>query len=65
MLDQAMGALSHDVAIDLGTSNTRVLVRGRGIVVDEPSGVAVERQGTAQRVFPMAALAADNRASAT
>jgi rod shape-determining protein MreB len=39
-----------DLAIDLGTSNTLVVVRGRGIVVDEPSVVAVERIDGAERV---------------
>jgi rod shape-determining protein MreB and related proteins len=34
-----------DVGIDLGTSNTRVYVSGAGIVLDEPSVVAVERDG--------------------
>ena len=33
---------SHDLAIDLGTANTVVYVRGRGIVLNEPSVVAVE-----------------------
>ena len=33
---------SHDMAIDLGTANTVVYVRGRGIVLNEPSVVAVE-----------------------
>lgn len=37
------GFLSHDIAIDLGTANTLVMVRGRGIVVDEPSVVAIDR----------------------
>ena len=41
---------SPALAIDLGTSNTLVVVRGRGIVVDEPSVVAIERMGGAQRV---------------
>ncbi len=50
MLDQALGALSHDLAVDLGTSNTLVYVRGRGIVVDEPSVVAVQRTGGTSRV---------------
>jgi rod shape-determining protein MreB len=36
-----MGALSADIAIDLGTSNTLVYVKGRGIVLDEPSVVAI------------------------
>ena len=34
---------SNDIAIDLGTANTLVYVRGRGIVVDEPSIVALSR----------------------
>ncbi len=34
--------LSEDLAIDLGTVNTRIYARGRGIVVNEPSAVAVE-----------------------
>lgn len=33
-----------DVGIDLGTDNVRVVVRGRGVVIDEPSAVAVDRQ---------------------
>ena len=36
--------LSSDLAIDLGTANTLVFASGRGIVVDEPSMVAVNRQ---------------------
>ncbi len=35
------GSFSNDIGIDLGTSNTLVLVRGRGIVLCEPSVVAV------------------------
>ena len=34
--------MSHDMAIDLGTANTLVYVRGRGIVLNEPSVVALE-----------------------
>ena len=34
---------SHDIGIDLGTANTLVAVRGRGIVIDEPSVVAIDR----------------------
>ena len=37
----------RDIAIDLGTANTLVFVRGRGIVVSEPSVVAIE-QGTGE-----------------
>jgi rod shape-determining protein MreB len=36
------GLLSNDIAIDLGTSTTLLFVRGRGIVIQEPSVVAVE-----------------------
>ncbi|OHA91964.1 MAG: rod shape-determining protein [Candidatus Zambryskibacteria bacterium RIFCSPLOWO2_02_FULL_51_21] len=36
--------LSHDVGIDLGTANTLVYMRGRGIVVNEPSVVAVNQK---------------------
>jgi rod shape-determining protein MreB len=35
--------LSNDMAIDLGTANTLVYIKGRGIVLNEPSVVAVER----------------------
>ena len=35
--------LSNDIAIDLGTANTLVYVKGKGIVIDEPSIVAVSR----------------------
>jgi rod shape-determining protein MreB len=42
-LHNLMGFLSTDVAIDLGTANTLVFVKGRGIVLNEPSVVAVDR----------------------
>ncbi|PAX09531.1 rod shape-determining protein [Sphingomonas lenta] len=42
--------MSHDMAIDLGTANTVVYVRGRGIVLNEPSVVAVETVNGAKRV---------------
>jgi rod shape-determining protein MreB len=42
-LDNLMGLFSTDVAIDLGTANTLVFVKGRGIVLDEPSVVAVDK----------------------
>ena len=35
--------LSHNIAIDLGTSNTLIFVRGEGIVVNEPSVVAIHK----------------------
>ena len=41
MLPMITGAFSDDIAIDLGTANTLVHVLGRGIIIDEPSMVAV------------------------
>jgi len=38
-----MGILSNDIAIDLGTANTLVYVKGKGVVVDEPSVVALQK----------------------
>jgi rod shape-determining protein MreB len=40
-LDAILGAFSNDLAIDLGTANTLVYVKGKGIVLNEPSVVAV------------------------
>lgn len=53
MLDQAFGRLSPDIAIDLGTCNTRVFVRGKGIGVEVPTVVSVERTGNARRVVAL------------
>ncbi|MBP9876804.1 MAG: rod shape-determining protein [Alphaproteobacteria bacterium] len=41
MFSKLLGFLSADMAIDLGTANTLVYVRGRGIVLNEPSVVAI------------------------
>ncbi|MBV9529008.1 rod shape-determining protein, partial [Sphingomonas sp.] len=41
---------SHDMAIDLGTANTVVYVRGRGVVLNEPSVVAIETLNGVKRV---------------
>ncbi len=42
LFDGLLGLLSHDVGIDLGTANTLVTVRNRGIVISEPSVVAMD-----------------------
>lgn len=42
-LNSLMGFFSTDVAMDLGTANTLVFVKGRGIVLNEPSVVAVDK----------------------
>ena len=44
LLNTVLGLWSSDMGIDLGTANTLVHVRGRGIVLDEPSVVAVSRR---------------------
>lgn len=41
MLKHLRGAFSNDLSIDLGTANTLIYVRGRGIVLNEPSVVAI------------------------
>ncbi|MBM3573475.1 MAG: rod shape-determining protein, partial [Alphaproteobacteria bacterium] len=41
MFANLLGMLSDDMAIDLGTANTLVYVKGRGIVLNEPSVVAI------------------------
>src|SRR6185369_10471965 len=43
MLTAMLSRFSHDLAIDLGTANTCVFARGRGIVVSEPSIVAMNK----------------------
>ncbi|MEE8106923.1 MAG: rod shape-determining protein [Planctomycetota bacterium] len=45
-LDWVLGKFSVDMGIDLGTANTLVCVRGRGIVLNEPSVVAVKKGTT-------------------
>src|SRR6266545_3833608 len=44
VLNSLFGLLSRDIGIDLGTANTLVLVRGKGIVINEPSVVAIDRK---------------------
>lgn len=44
MLNRLFGAFSHDVGIDLGTANTLVYVRGKGVVINEPSVVAINQK---------------------
>ena len=41
MLEKIMGLWSTDMAIDLGTANTLVYVKGKGVVLNEPSVVAI------------------------
>ena len=43
VFDAVLGAFSSDLAIDLGTANTLIYVKGKGIVANEPSVVAVQQ----------------------
>ncbi len=51
MLSKILGMFSSDMAIDLGTANTLVYVKGRGIVLNEPSVVAIKTEGGRDRVL--------------
>ena len=46
ILDRFLGMFSVDMGIDLGTANTLVCIRGEGIILNEPSVVAVKRGTT-------------------
>jgi rod shape-determining protein MreB len=50
MFSKLLGFFSSDMGIDLGTANTLVYVKGRGIVLNEPSVVAMETEGGKRRV---------------
>jgi len=49
ILDWFSGLFSNDLAIDLGTSNTLIYVRGKGIICNEPSVVAVQQNSRGDR----------------
>ncbi|MCK5689299.1 rod shape-determining protein [Myxococcota bacterium] len=57
MLDSLLGLFSTDLAIDLGTANTLVYVRTKGIVVNEPSVVAITETNGVQKVLAVGAEA--------
>lgn len=44
LLDSVLGLFSSDMGIDLGTANTLVLVKDKGIIINEPSVVAVQNE---------------------
>ncbi|MCB1215370.1 MAG: rod shape-determining protein, partial [Deltaproteobacteria bacterium] len=46
VFDALAGLFSNDMAIDLGTANTLIFVRGKGVVFEEPSVVAVRKDAT-------------------
>ena len=51
MLGNLFGMLSSDMAIDLGTANTLVYVKGQGVVLNEPSVVAIISKGGKKQVM--------------
>jgi rod shape-determining protein MreB len=44
MFERIFGTLAHDIGIDLGTRNTLVYIKGKGIVINEPSVVAINKK---------------------
>ncbi|MBF0199867.1 MAG: rod shape-determining protein [Desulfamplus sp.] len=58
IVDSLLGVFSSDLAIDLGTANTLVYVKGKGIILSEPSVVAVRTDGRSKnRVLAVGAEA--------
>ncbi|MDX8390929.1 MAG: rod shape-determining protein [Mariprofundaceae bacterium] len=59
MLQRIFGLFSRDISIDLGTANTLIYVRGEGIVLNEPSVVAVHRGSHHKGGIKVLAVGAD------
>jgi len=51
MLNKLLGFFSSDLAIDLGTANTLVSVKGKGIVINEPSVVAIKDDNHKKKIL--------------
>jgi rod shape-determining protein MreB len=51
MFNYLVGLFSNDLAIDLGTASTLIYVKGKGIVTNEPSVVAIKKDGRGKRVL--------------
>ena len=43
MLKRLQGMFTNDIAIDLGTANTLVYIKGKGIVLNQPSVVSLDK----------------------
>lgn len=65
LLNRFLGMFSHDVGIDLGTANTLVYVRGKGIVIREPSNVARHKKTKEILAIGMSAKKMMGRAPST
>ena len=48
-LDRVYGLVSNDLAIDLGTANTLIFIKSEGVVCNEPSVVAVQKNGRGEK----------------
>jgi len=48
-LDMVYGLVSNDLAIDLGTANTLIYIKNEGVVCNEPSVVAVQKNGRGEK----------------
>ena len=59
MLKRLRGFFSNDLSIDLGTANTLIYARGKGIVLDEPSVVAIRRESRNGQPKSIAAVGSD------
>ena len=57
MFSSLFGIVSNDIAIDLGTANTLIYMKGRGIVLNEPSVVALRTAGGRKTVYAVGAEA--------
>lgn len=64
-IDRFLGIFSHDIGIDLGTANTLVHVRGKGVVIREPSAVARHKKTKEILAIGMSAKKMVGRAPAT
>ncbi len=62
MLGRFKGMFSYDISIDLGTANTLVYVRGEGIVLNEPSVVAIRQEAGPNSSKRIAAVGAEAKA---
>ena len=62
MFRSLMGIFSNDLSIDLGTANTLIYVRGQGVVLDEPSVVAIRQDRGPGGPKSIAAVGAEAKA---
>ena len=62
MLSKLTQLFSTDIAIDLGTANTLIFAKNRGIVLNEPSAVVVKRSGNFSQKTSVVAVGAEAKA---